>query len=69
MVHIAGPYFAGVQRCTRCQYLLTDNRGAMVPVGQPGPGAWEEGARVEVLTGWPKFSQLTDAPPDCEPLC
>ena len=32
MIHVAGPLFDGVQRCTRCEAILTDYRGAMVPM-------------------------------------
>jgi len=65
MIHVAGDYEDGVQRCDRCGVILTDHRGAMVPVGSGPLGAWEPGAHVEVITGNPKYSGLTDEQPNC----
>lgn len=67
-VHIAGALDTdGVQTCTRCGYVLTDYRSAMVPesdADKPLRG-WAEGAHVEVIEGFPKYSGLTDAPANC----
>jgi hypothetical protein len=70
MIHVAGEMTSeGVQRCERCGAILTDYRGAMVPDGQgPLGGGWAVGAHVEVLTGNPKYSGLTDDAADCEQL-
>lgn len=66
MIHVAGPLdHEGLQRCTRCGYILTDYRGAMVPIDQPPLSGWEAGASIEVITGNPRYSGTTDAPPDC----
>lgn len=66
MIHLAGPLDdTGVQRCERCGYVLTDYRGAMVPTGSPPLRGWDEGAHVEVITGNPKYSGLTDDRPNC----
>lgn len=67
-VHIAGPLDeSGVQTCTRCGYVLTDYRGAMVPdADRDKPlGGWAEGAHVEVIEGFPTYKGVTDAPADC----
>lgn len=68
MVHQAGELREGLQRCDRCGYVLTDYRNAAVPIGTPPLRGWEAGAFVEVLTGYPKSSVLTDESPDCEVL-
>lgn len=67
MIHVAGDYIEGVQRCERCKVILTDHRGAMVPTGSGPLGCWEPGAHVEVITGNPKYSGLTEEPADCRP--
>ncbi len=69
MIHLAGVLDAdGVQRCTRCDYILTDYRGAMVPEGQEPLSGWAVGASIEVLTGNPRYSGVTEDAPDCETL-
>jgi hypothetical protein len=67
MVHEAGPLDeTGVQRCVRCDFVLTDYRGAMVPEGSGPLYGWAEGASIEVLLGNPRYSGTTDQEPDCE---
>jgi hypothetical protein len=66
MIHKAGPMIAWVQLCTRSGEVLTDYRNAMYPEGTPPPSGWAEGAHIEVLTGNPRYSGVTDAAPDCE---
>lgn len=66
MIHIAGEYVDLVQRCVRCGTVMTDNRGANYPEGQPPPGAWTEGAHVEINGHNPKFLALVDLPAGCE---
>ncbi len=67
-IHIAGPLEAdGVQRCTRCGYILTDYRDSMVPTGQGPLRGWPEGRAVEVYPGNPRYAATTDAPPTCPP--
>ena len=69
MIHLAGPYRAdGTQRCSRCNFMLTDNRNAMVPVGQGPPGAWQEGAYVEVISGNPRYLGVTEDKPTCKAI-
>ena len=69
MVHIAGEFdAAGVQRCTRCGYILTDYRNVMVPTGSPPLSGWEVGGAVEVITGNPRYSRWTNRRPDCQVL-
>lgn len=68
MVHKAGPYIAGLQRCQRCNEILADYRNAAWPEGQSAPTGWEENAHVEVITGNPKYSGLTNDAVDCQPL-
>jgi hypothetical protein len=69
MIHRAGPLEDdGVQRCTRCGYILTDYRGAMVEEGSGPLQGWQEGAAVEVSHGNPTFSGVTDDPPDCSTI-
>lgn len=46
-VHIAGKPEHGLQRCFRCNWILTDNRRVMVPEGQQ-LAWWEPGAFVHV---------------------
>lgn len=41
--HVAGPMEGQVQYCVICGTVLTDYRGAMVPIGQPPLRGWEEG--------------------------
>jgi hypothetical protein len=66
MIHVAGKMIDWVQPCTRCGEVLSDYRNAMYPEGTPPPSGWEEGAHIEVLTGNPRYSGVTDAAPDCE---
>lgn len=59
MIHKAGPLIDGVQRCTRCDAILTDYRGAQVPdedadkplmgssLTQPHPGGSPRAGRSE----------------------
>jgi len=69
MIHIAGMMdHEGVQLCTRCGYVLTDYRGAMAPEGQEPLSGWAPGAHIEVITGNPRYSGVTDESPDCETL-
>lgn len=67
MIHVAGPLVDWVQRCTRCDVILHDYRGAMMPVGQKPLTGFEEGAHVDMETH-PGFraQTVTEDPPDCE---
>lgn len=66
MIHIAGPYVDLVQRCVRCGRVITDNNGAMYPADMPPPGAWTEGAHLEISGRNPIFYAVVDLPADCE---
>jgi hypothetical protein len=69
MIHVAGELDReGVQRCERCGEILTDYRNAMVPEGSPSLRGWAIGAHIEVLTGNPRYSGVTNDDPDCERL-
>lgn len=69
MIHVAGILdLEGVQRCERCGEILTDYRNSMVVFGSPALQGWENGAHVEVITGNPRYSGLTDDDVDCESL-
>jgi hypothetical protein len=69
MIHLAGELSdEGVQRCARCGVILTDYRNSMVPAGTSLLSGWPFGARVEVFTGNPKYSGLTQHQADCETL-
>lgn len=69
MIHVVDIFdLEGVQRCRRCGEILTDYRNAMVPEGSPPLSGWEIGAHVEVITGNPRYSGITDDAPDCERL-
>jgi hypothetical protein len=46
-VHIADKPLNGVQRCFRCNWILTDNRRAMAPEGK-GLSWWKPGAFVHI---------------------
>jgi hypothetical protein len=66
MIHVAGPYVDGVQRCARCDDVLCDYRNAAWPDGQDPPEGFAEGAHVKI----DKFDYLTQMtttaePPDC----
>lgn len=66
-IHEAGPLEAnGIQLCRRCQRILSDYRGAMVPVGDPPLVGWAVGAHVEVDGDNPRSSWLTEEAPTCE---
>lgn len=65
-IHLAGPYWDGLQLCTRCGYVLTDYRDAMIPEDAPLPQGWPEGARIEVSSGNPRWSSTTDQAPTCK---
>ena len=66
-VHHAGPLIDGVQLCTRCDYVLTDYRGAMLlDSDELGARGWPVGASIEVSAGVPRFLSTTDDPPNCE---
>jgi len=66
MIHQAGEMTRGLQLCERCGEVLTDYRNAMVPVGTPPLRGWAVGASIEVITGNPRYSGVTDATPDCQ---
>lgn len=66
IIHHAGALVDGLQRCTRCGYVLSDYRHAMVPDGDPPLVGWQVGASVEVEAGNPRFSSVTDNPPNCK---
>jgi hypothetical protein len=69
VIHEAGELTRdGVQRCVRCGYVLTDYRHTLVVAGSPALGGWEVGAFVEVVKGAgnPRYSGITEVPPDCE---
>ena len=66
VVHVAGPLTAdGVQRCLRCDEVLSDYRNAMIPEDDPHPVGWRIGAHVEVTSGWPVHYAITMAAPTC----
>jgi hypothetical protein len=66
MIHKAGPLDSdGVQRCIRCGYILTDYRNSMVPEGTPPLRGFADGASVEVLGGYPKYSGVVEKAPTC----
>jgi hypothetical protein len=54
-----------IQLCTRCGYVLTDYRNAMIPEGDPPLKGWEEGDNIEVVGINPKGLWPTVQPPDC----
>ena len=61
-IHQAGPVVDAVQRCTRCGYVLTDNRNT--PRDELLP--WPEGRHIEVIfNGTGRTMSTTDDPPDC----
>lgn len=66
MIHVAGPMIDQMQRCTRCDAVLTDYRFAMVPADSGPLFGWEEGSSVEITEGNPRMSMVVDDPPDCE---
>jgi len=65
MIHRAGPLVDGVQRCTRCGYILSDYRNAAWPEGQPPPTGFEVGKAIDVEPGNPRWSSVTDDAPTC----
>jgi hypothetical protein len=66
VIHEAGSMFGHVQVCRRCGVILSDYRNAMVPEDSPPLRGWQPGAHIEVTTGNPKSSLVTDDPPTCE---
>ena len=65
-IHEAGPLEYNVQLCRRCTGILSDYRGAMIPVGDPPLVGWAIGSHVEIAAGNPRSAWLTDAAPDCK---
>ncbi len=65
-IHEAGVLVAGIQLCRRCGAILSDYRGAMIPIGDPPLVGWAIGAHVEISEGNPRSSFVTDAAPNCE---
>lgn len=67
-IHQAGRYLdtQGLQYCDRCGEVLTDYRGAMIPVGDPPLAGWATGAFVEITEGNPRQFVVTTHPPTCE---
>jgi hypothetical protein len=68
VIHEAGALVDGVQRCVRCDYILTDYRDAMVPEDSPPLFGWAVGASIEVFDGNPRHSVVVDARPDCHEI-
>jgi hypothetical protein len=68
MIHIAGRYLDGVQRCVRCGLILADYRNAAWPVGQEPPSGWTEGSHVVIEGHNPTFLAITVEPADCETI-
>ncbi len=64
-IHEAGPLDGGVQVCRRCGGILSDYRGAMIPIGDPPLTGWAIGAFVEVQGERPRSSWVTEAAPTC----
>lgn len=62
MIHIAGPLIEGQQRCTRCNWLLTDYANTMVLASDPPLWGFAEGAHIDVEPG---VSVVTKEPADC----
>jgi hypothetical protein len=67
MIHVAGAMENLVQVCTRCGYVLTDYRGAMVPEGSQPLRGWAEGSNIEIIGHNPKGLWVVDDPPNCKP--
>lgn len=66
-IHEAGPLEAsGLQLCRRCQRILTDYRGAMIPIGSPSLVGWAIGAHVWVDGENPRAAWVTEEAPTCE---
>jgi hypothetical protein len=65
-IHEAGPLEHAVQLCRRCGAVLSDYRGAMIPIGDPPLVGWAIGAHVEVDGDNPRSSWVTEAAPTCE---
>jgi len=65
-IHEAGPLENAVQLCRRCGAVLSDYRGAMIPIGDPPLVGWAIGAHVEISDGNPRSSWVTAAAPTCE---
>lgn len=68
--HKAGKYENLVQTCTRCGEVMTDNRNAAWPVGQPEPQGWPAGSEV-VTEKWPGMTSyhVADMKTDVTPPC
>lgn len=65
VVHIAGPFEEGVQRCAHCGTILIDYRGTAVMVaegGTPTLGGWAVSAHV-MVDG--RYSAVVDSPVNC----
>ena len=68
VIHEAGPLIDWVQRCTRCDYVISDYRNSAWPENQCQPTGFRAGAFVEVDDGGnPKFSGETTDDPNCSP--
>lgn len=66
MIHKAGKLGDdGIQFCDLCGFVLTDYRGAMVPIGDPPLCGWAEGAFVDVTDGAPVAMRVTTELPTC----
>lgn len=64
-IHKAGELVDAVQRCSRCDTVLSDYRDSMVPEGTPPLRGFPVGASVEVFNGNPRHSVVVDERPNC----
>jgi hypothetical protein len=48
IIHIAGPMIEGVQKCSRCGYVLIDQRLSRDVDRDRLPPGWQEDAQVSV---------------------
>jgi len=68
-IHVAGPMVDLVQKCARCEFVLTDYRGAMcLSSDTRALSGWAEGSFVTVWPGNPQASATgrSDEAIDCD---
>ena len=66
-IHVAGEYISGLQRCTRCDAVICDDRDAQVPEGQGFPSGFATGIFVSIYNdgGFLSAGRQDDAD-DCD---